>query len=483
MGGELTISVGGGSRVAVDELFAEAAALGALEGAAADWAERAWALRRDLVQSGVADAPGGRASGAEFSLAHARSLLDGVVHEAQHLRSALITSAERYGETERAVAGMWDLGVRFLAANAGLLALVAGPLLLGPGLHAAAFLQRAAASGAWNPKATGRKLLSDPAFIRVVRSAGGAVDELALGLSGVPAPLALLLGSGMRSPENATLLLGAAGGLGLLGSRVLVDGPVSVRRDAAVGVADVRPPASLGEVARRVPTPTAAGQPQIRIERYGPDSAPRWVVYVSGTLAPTAVAGEEPLDLTSDVHALADGSRLDGSRLSGAASGAADRAVRQALAEAGARPGDPILPVGYSAGGIVAASLVRDPDFNVVGAVNLGGPVSGTSLGDVPVLSIEHDDDLVPALGGVGHPSPGLVTVRREALAGGADAGADWLPAHDIARYRATAELADRSQAPELAAFGELIRNVTGAAPGERSDWIATRVSRARDER
>lgn len=482
MSGELTVSVGGGSRVAVDELFAEAAVLGALELAADEWSERARRIRTDLVQSGVVDAPGGGSSDAAFSLAHARSLLAGVAREATQLRSSLIASAERYGETERAVTAMWDLGVRALAANAGLLALLAGPLLLAPGLQAGMFLQRAAAAGAWNPKATGRKLLSDPAFIRIVRAAGGAVDEFALGLSGVPAPLALLFGAGLRAPENATLLLGAAGGLGLLGSSALVDGPVSVRRDAAVGAAGVRAPTSVSEVTRRIPAP-AAGGPQIRVERYGPGAAPRWVVYVSGTLAPTPVAGTEPLDLTSDVHALAEGSRLEGLRSSGADSGAADRAVRRALAEAGARPGDPVLPVGYSAGGIVAANLARDPAMNVVGAVNLGGPVSSMAFGDLPVLSIEHDDDLVPALGGMGHPSPGLVTVRRAAMAGDPSAGAEWLPAHELVRYRTTAELADRAKTPEVQAFGALIREFTGDADGVRSDWVAARVSRAPDAR
>ncbi|WP_308798016.1 hypothetical protein [Agromyces silvae] len=476
MGDDLTVSVGGGSRVALDELFAEAAALGALEGACRDWRERAAAIRRGIVQSGVSDAPGAGSWGPASGLSHASSLLETAAWQTQHLRAALVSSAEEYGRAERTVTAMWDLGARYLAANTGLLALFALPFLVVPGMAIGAVLARAAASGAWNPKASARAVLSDPDFVRLVRSAGGAADEFLLGLRGLPPSIAMLLGAGVAAPENASLLLGAAGGLGLFGSRAFVDGPVAVRRDAAVGVSRVPPPAGVGDIARRVPAP-APGAAQIRVERYGPAAAPRWLVYVGGTLAASPVAGAEPLDLTSDVHAIADDSGLDRFRVSGAESGAADRAVRQALAEAGARPGDPILPVGYSAGGIVAAGMVADHELNVVGAVNLGGPVASTDLGDVPVLSLEHEEDLIPALGGPGHPSPGLVTASRAALPTAEGAGAELLPAHELARYRETAELVDHSKAPELAAFGDLIRDFTGTASGERTDWRASRVS------
>ncbi|MDR5699346.1 alpha/beta fold hydrolase [Agromyces aerolatus] len=476
MSDELTVSVGGGTRVAVDELFAEAAALGALEGACLDWADRAEAIRNGLQCSGVADAPGAAASwGRARGLSQAGSIFSQAARETGAMRESLVVSAERYGQAERTVTAMWEAGVRYAGANAGLFALVALPFLIGPGLAAGRALAQAAANGAWSPKATARTLLSDPRFVRLVRAAGGSVDELLLGLRGVPAPIAMLIGAGLGAPENASLLLGAAGGLGFFGSRVLVDRAVTVGRAPVPGGDRVPPPASVGDLARRVPSPDAGGA-QVRVERYGSQAASRWVVYIGGTMDFLPVAGDEPFDLTSDLHAVADGSRLDGFRVSGAEAGAAERAVRQALAEAGARPGDPILPVGHSAGGMITAALARDPELDVVAAVNLGGPVANMDLGDVRVLSIEHVDDLVPALGGPPHPSPGLTTVTREALPGAAT-GEDLLPAHALSRYRETAELVDRSKAPELAGFGDLIRDFAGEDPGTRSDWRATRVS------
>jgi hypothetical protein len=465
VGDELTVSVGGGDRVATDELFGRAAALGAAHGACDGWADRARYLHDRLVHTGLDDAPG---AGAAFPLAHARSLLRDAADDAERLQRALVQSAEQYGYAERAVTGLWDLGVRFAAGVAG----ITLPLWLLPAGWLALGLRGAAAEGWWNPERKTGALLADPTFIRLVRSAGGALDEAVLARFGVPPALATLVGRGVGAPENAAGVLGAAAGLGLFGSRALVDGPVAVRRVGPGG--GVRAPAGVAALATRVPG-GGHGSPQVRVERYGTGASARWIVYVTGTIASSPVAGREPWDVTSDVHGIADDSPLNRFR-PGEPSGGADRAVRQALAEAGARPGDPILSVGHSLGGIAAAQLAGDPELNVVGVVNLGGPIASADLRDVPVLSLEHEDDVIPALAGPGHPSPGLVTVRREAL-DGSESGV--MSAHDLRRYRETAALVDAAETPEVVAFGELVREFTGGAEGERTDWRADRVSRA----
>jgi len=92
----------------------------------------------------------------------------------------------------------------------------------------------------------------------------------------------------------------------------------------------------------------------------------------------------------------------------------------------------------------------------------------------VPVLSIEHAEDLVPATAGVGHPSDELVTVTRSVI----DAERRYetlLPAHELARYRETAALVDESEEERLVAFQSLVGEVTGGGRGEQSDWVATR--------
>jgi hypothetical protein len=467
LGDELTISIGGGARVATDELFGRAAALGAMHEACGAWSERARYLHDRLIDGGLDDAPRAGGDGAAFPLMRASVLLRDAAVEADRLRVALVQSAEQYGYAERAVTALWDFGVRSAASVAGMTL----PLWVIPGTWLALGLRGAAAQGWWSPERTAGLLLSDPTVIRLVRSAGGALDEAVLGRLGVPPALATLFGHGVGVPENAALLLGAAAGFGLFGSRAFTEAPVTVRRSGAA--VPVRAPAGIADLAKRVPS-GSAGAPQIRVERYGRTASPRWIVYVTGTIASSPVAGAEPWDVTSDVHGLADDSRFSPAAARGH-SGGADRAVRQALAEAGAKPDDPVLAVGHSLGGIVAAELASDPGRNVVGAVNLGGPIASADLGDVPVLSLEHDDDVIPALAGPGHPSPGLVTVRREALSGN-ETGL--MPAHALSRYRETAVLVDAAETPEVVAFGDLVRDFTAGDAGERTEWRADRVSR-----
>src|SRR5436190_30255 len=73
--------------------------------------------------------------------------------------------------------------------------------------------------------------------------------------------------------------------------------------------------------------------------------------------------------------------------------------VRSALAAAGAGAGEPVLLVGHSLGGMVAAELARDPQLTVAGVVTAGSPVGATPEG-IPVLSLENRGDVVPLLSG-----------------------------------------------------------------------------------
>ena len=145
------------------------------------------------------------------------------------------------------------------------------------------------------------------------------------------------------------------------------------------------------------------------------------------------------------------------------------------MSEAGVQPGDPLLAVGYSGGGVIAAKLAADPELNAVGAVNLGGPVASAPTREcVGLLSIEHAEDLVPATGGAGQPSPDRVTVSRSVLEPGREYEAV-VPAHELARYRQTAALIDGSDETRLASFRSLVDEVTGGSAGLRSDWVAAR--------
>ena len=457
--GGLVVSGGGSTAVATDGLFVDAARLGATTAVVTDWIDRAAVIRRGLGDLDL-DSPSliSAAGSPTLDLAFAAMCLDQVLDHATWLRSSLLEAAERYGATERFVDGLWQLAAFGGAAVArapcsrarrrraprcgwrvgGLDGLACG----GVGIDAARRVARASTAHC-SPTPT-----SCGSFARPSTTCDETVGAAA------HVPLAGLLGLPVRAPESASVVLGLAGALGALGvagGRVLVDGPVRVTRldrataatvppghpaDAVGRVGDVvEPPAGIGDLADRVPRGDT--EAQIRIERYGTADDPRWIVYVGGTVEFGLTAGEQPADMTSNIHGIADDSGVDALRLAGAPSAAGERAVRLAMSEAGVQPGDPLLAVGYSGGGVIAAKLAADPELNVVGAVNLGGPVASAPTREgVGLLSIEHDEDLVPATGGAGHPSPDRVTVSRSVLEPGREYEAV-VPAHELARYRA----------------------------------------------
>jgi hypothetical protein len=145
------------------------------------------------------------------------------------------------------------------------------------------------------------------------------------------------------------------------------------------------------------------------------DGGSAWVVVVPGTQEWAPRPGENPFDLTTDVRALTGGGTV-------AAAGVAI-ALAAARSRAGPRstPADPVLLVGHSQGGILAAALASDPGFRqrnaVTHLVTTGAPVG---LFPVPrgtrVLSVERRDDPVPRLDLSPNPdSTSWVTVRAPA--------------------------------------------------------------------
>jgi pimeloyl-ACP methyl ester carboxylesterase len=130
----------------------------------------------------------------------------------------------------------------------------------------------------------------------------------------------------------------------------------------------------------------------------------------------------------------------------GRASTALSATVTRGLELAGAAPGEPVLLAGHSLGGMVAAALAADAAFTrrftVTHVLAAGSPVGAVAVPPgVAVLTLEHDDDLVPALDGTPNPDrPDWVTVRAMPSAGRPPA-----VAHDARGYADTGALVDTS--------------------------------------
>ncbi|WP_430646783.1 alpha/beta hydrolase family protein [Agromyces sp. GXS1127] len=497
---DLTVRSGGRYSVETDALIAEAVRLSAAAHVIDGWTTRAAMLRAEAEQLGHADA--GWSAAIDLDTAHTGFAAANAA--ATDLSSSLGLSAARYAVTEDLVAGLADASRRVAA---GLMGLVLPGLAL-PMLSAGAISVGVIASANVIPLLIdherhlddvgaaldefGRSILSDPAFVGLVRAAADQADEFLAGLFRIPGLFAV--GAGLDAPENAGLLLAAAGAVGLVtGSRTLRETAIGdpVRVDpppgrGARGAEPGAPPAGIGadgapipaggiqDLAERIP-PSDAGGPQVRIERYETDDGPRWIVYSAGTADFGLTPDEEPYDMTANLHGVAAASALHDLVGLPTEAAASERAVRAAMREAGIADGDPVMVVGHSAGGMVAANLAADPDLGVVAAVNFGGPAAQVATGATPLLSVGHDEDFVHATAGSGVPATGRIEVGLSA--GPLDPDADGIvPAHAMDRYVASARQVDASADRRLVEFRGLVTGfTTGATSAEVTYWRAER--------
>jgi hypothetical protein len=514
----LIISDGGSTAVATDELFVQAALLGALATRAEVWSGQLRAIRsRDPTP-----APAWAGDSSAIELFFAEREIAVLADDTARLQSGLIAAAEEYGRSERFIETLWLLGGQAAAWTLGraLPFIVAGALAVAiPAASSAAFgmlvsswLTGRSPGEAFDALAgTLRehpRLLSDPEVVQFVRTLVASADDFAAGIVGLPAPVAAALGDTgiglVGTPESAAAVIALAGLAGVVigaGSGPLRETAVRVERmpgpapphpaapgrppeaaapePAAPGPASlepvppepVPPPHTVEEFVNRIP-PATEGSAQYRVDRFDVDGQPHWVLYIGGTIDTSITPGGQPLDMTSNIHAV------------GGVDPASERAALDALRLAGAAPGEPILALGHSQGGLIAARLAAAEGSDVAAYLNAGGPVGAVPAPEhVPGLSLEHADDLIPALGGPEHPphhdgagSAGRVTVSRLA-ADGIEDPEGMLPAHDLARYRETAALVDGSEEERLRSFARTVADFTGDAPGTSTMWRAERVS------
>lgn len=77
-----------------------------------------------------------------------------------------------------------------------------------------------------------------------------------------------------------------------------------------------------------------------------------------------------------------------------------ERAVLEAMDQAGVGPDDPVMLVGFSQGGIMAGHLAAyNSDYNWRAVVASGAPIDHMPIpGDIDVVSVQHNGDPVPRL-------------------------------------------------------------------------------------
>ncbi|MFC5381365.1 hypothetical protein [Aquipuribacter nitratireducens] len=207
---------------------------------------------------------------------------------------------------------------------------------------------------------------------------------------------------------------------------------VAAWREPGAGRHDTLPPGSV-----------RPGRGEVRVDRVvGADGEVAWVVHVPGTQEWDSDGEGSPMDMAANLA------------LVGGAGSAVTTGTAAALRHAGARPGQPVLLVGHSQGGLTAAHLAGDPllrrHATVTHVVTAGSPVAGRPVPTgVRVMAIEHHDDLVPRLDGRVHPDlPDRVSVTTRAPDG--PWRHDAVPAHSSGAYVETARRVDASDHPSL---------------------------------
>ncbi len=300
-------------------------------------------------------------------------------------------------------------------------------------------------------------LLADARTVAVLRPLVSGVDDALMARSGLSGGLSTALGdAGLRVSSTESLARGAAA----------IGGTPSTAVTVRTGERTVvQPPSGIADLAERIPNER---DEQIVIERYPRSQGDRWIVFIDGTRSPSIGGDEEPWDMASNLAGVAG------------APSAAETSVIEAMRLAGIGAEDPVLMVGYSQGGLVAARLAHAQSDRVAGLVTLGSPIGSLPVPrDIPVLMLEHVEDPVPALGGVigagAASSLATVTVRRALYSDGAPRGESLVPAHQLARYRETAALVDAGADERLAPMRDLLATFEGggSAQGYRADRIS----------
>lgn len=265
--------------------------------------------------------------------------------------------------------------------------------------------------------------------------------------------------------SGAVALALAAGGLGFgRAERPLAGAPpaVTVTRTASVTPRTVHAPTSLADAASRIPT----GGARVRVESYAmPDGSRQFAVYVAGTRTQD-LGTDDPWDNRSNVE------------LYTGTTSASFAATTEALADAGARPGDVVHAWGHSQGAMITSQLALAGDYDVRTNVTLGSPIDAATGPSTLSVGIRHTDDPIVSLAGGGHAMPAgapgsfVVETSFNPETGLHDARN---PAHPLSAYVETAGRVDAAADTRVAGVHRVLEELGAATDVTAVEYAARR--------
>jgi hypothetical protein len=217
---------------------------------------------------------------------------------------------------------------------------------------------------------------------------------------------------------------------------------------------DVQP--TMAESLRRLERLHARNDGEIEVIQFDNNGSPTWMVLIPGTQP------KSPATNPFDIQGIGEALGYDSEDVV--------PAVGQALREAGAAAGDPVVAVGHSQGGVHAMNLSQNKaflsEFDLKYVLTAGAPVGDiTAEPGISSLHLEHVQDWVPGTDGRMNPDTKdrvTVTLTDDVRTpAGEDPGLG--PGHDQENYAAGAELVASSHDESLVASTAAFAGVVGA--------------------
>lgn len=270
---------------------------------------------------------------------------------------------------------------------------------------------------------------------RAFNSGGGLVDGFWRGAF-----------AGAPSPDGRSWHPSTAAAAGMLAALFPSDGTARVTRHGRTGDNDARRDptrvdpvaprgvrdliANLSQVAALSASADSAHNGTIAVQTLAGDTERRHIVYLPGTDDLATLPHTQDHDVRDSLSNL-HGIRGEESTHS--------IGVRDAMAKAGIRPGEQVLLVGHSQGGMVAHTLANHPgEFQITDVVTAGSPLGEHPVSNVRVLALENTGDLVPHLDGESNgEDPRRTTLRFR------DADGSIVDNHDFETYEYGAGIVD----------------------------------------
>ena len=230
------------------------------------------------------------------------------------------------------------------------------------------------------------------------------------------------------------------------------------------GTVATRSPNSITQLLDRLSQVSSKKQPTVGIDFFQTADQRTAIVYIPGTQTLGLGDGSNPLDLQSNILA------MQGNGLA-----ASERAVLEAMNQAGIAETDEVIFVGHSQGGMVAGNLAQHPaDYITAGLVTIGAPIAQLKLTKVPVMAIEHVNDPIPNVSGKVNPlTKNWVTIQRTSQALESDAP---MHSHSLKSYKNTTQEVDASKNKGILNIKQqLLSQVQGAPVGKAMDFVIAR--------